>query len=291
TKPALVSSTDGVGTKLLVANLAGRHDTIGIDLVAMNVNDVLTSGARPLFFLDYISAGDLASVECDHLIDGIVRGCSLAGVSLVGGETAEMPGFYASGAYDLAGFCVGVCEQAEIVDGSKVRPGDVIVGLHSSGLHSNGYSLAREVLGVSTSASLRRFRGRLGRPLGEELLEPTIIYAKPVLACLKKYRVSAMAHITGGGLPGNLVRVLPAGIGAVISRSELPSLPIFELIQDLGDLEDKEMARTFNCGIGFALVVGPLVARRVATFFRRRGQPVSIIGEIVKGKRVVRYRN
>lgn len=287
--PVLLASADGVGTKLDVARLAGRHDTVGIDLVAMNVNDLLTCGARPLFFLDYISTGSLAGIDAESLVEGMAEGCRQAGTSLVGGETAEMPGFYPKGVYDLAGFCVGVAERRRLIDGSRVRAGDLIVGLHASGLHSNGFSLARKALGVATRASLKRRPAPLATSLGEELLRPTKIYVAPVLAALERFRIKAMAHITGGGLPGNLPRVLPKGLGAVIERGKLPKLPVFELIEKEGKVPRSEMDRTFNCGVGYTIVVPARQAADLCTFMRRRRFPASVVGRIVAGSRRVRY--
>lgn len=289
-RPVLLASADGVGTKLDIARLANRHDTVGIDLVAMNVNDLITSGARPLFFLDYLSTGRLAGIDAVGLVRGMAEGCRQAGASLVGGETAEMPGFYPDGAYDLAGFCVGVGERSRLIDGSRVRPGDAIVGLHSTGLHSNGFSLARKALGIDTRASLRRRPAALSGDLGQELLRPTRIYVRPVLAALERFRVKAMAHITGGGLPGNLTRTLPKGCGAVIERESLPSLPIFGLIEEAGGVARAEMDRAFNCGIGYTMVVPKRQAAELCTFLRRRRFPASIIGQVVAGTRRVAYR-
>ncbi len=287
--PVLVASADGVGTKLDIARLAGQHETVGIDLVAMNVNDLLTCGARPLFFLDYLSTGKLADIDAVALVEGMAEGCRQAGASLVGGETAEMPGFYPAGVYDLAGFSVGVAERRRLIDGRRVRAGDAVVGLHASGLHSNGFSLARKALGASTRASLKRRPAGLGRSLGEELMSPTRIYVRPVLAALDRFRIKAMAHITGGGLPGNLPRVLPKGVGAVIERDSLPKLAVLELVQTEGRVTQGEMDRTFNCGIGYTIVVPAGQAGDLCTFMRRRRVPASVIGRIVAGPRRVRY--
>ena len=287
--PVILSATDGVGTKLAVARILGKHDTIGIDLVAMNVNDLLTSGARPISFLDYLAVGRLSSVPAEAIIRGIATGCRLAGASLIGGETAEMPGFYRDGEYDLAGFAIGVAERRRLVDGSGVRPRDVLVGLRSTGLHSNGYSLARRALRATTRAALARRDGDLGETLGEALLRPTAIYVKPVLAALDRFPVSGMAHVTGGGIPGNLVRILPRGCTAVINRRALPEDPLFELIQRRGKIDRSEMDRTFNCGIGYILVVPPRQADGLAAFLRKRKVGASIIGTVERGTRGVRY--
>ncbi len=293
-EPVLMTATDGVGTKLALARLAGRHDTIGIDLVAMNVNDVLTSGARPLCFLDYLSVGRLASVDAEAVIAGIAEGCRRAGASLVGGETAEMPGFYRDGEYDLAGFTVGVVEKQAMLTGSRIRPGQVVIGLASSGLHSNGYSLARKALGLDTDkiSAARRALKRL-TDLGPDplamLLEPTTIYVKPVLAALKRFDIRGMAHITGGGIPGNLVRILPQSARAIIDRQSLPQLPLFEVIRQTGGIEQSEMDRTFNCGIGYTLVAPKNEADEICRFFRRRQIEASVIGVISKGRKGVEY--
>ncbi len=280
--PLLLTATDGVGTKLLVAKLAGRHDTIGIDLVAMCVNDILTTGGRPLCFLDYLATGSLAGIDAEAIVAGIATGCRLAGASLVGGETAEMPGMYGRGDYDLAGFAVGVVERRAMITGRGVRPGQLVVGLPSTGLHSNGYSLARAALGIG--------RRRVQRTLLEQLLTPTAIYVKPVLGALREFPVKAMAHVTGGGIPGNLVRVLPRGCAAVIERSALPRLEILERIETEGRVARAEMERTFNAGIGFLLVVSRKHGDALCEFLRRRRVRARVVGRIVAGRRGVRFR-
>ena len=289
TDPVLLASADGVGTKLEIARLADRHSTIGIDLVAMNVNDLVTAGARPLFFLDYLATGKLSAIDAEAVVGGIVEGCRMAAMSLVGGETAELPGAYPDGEYDLAGFCVGVAERRRIVDGRRVRAGDLIVGLESNGLHSNGFSLARRALDIKGGASLRRRAPGHTGSLADELLRPTRIYARPVLAALERFSIKAMAHITGGGLAGNLKRVLPPGTGALVHRQAMPKMAIFDAIADRGGVARREMDRTFNCGIGYVAVVGSRQAQDLCTFFRRRRFPARIIGEIKPGKRTVRY--
>ena len=281
-EPVLLTATDGVGTKLLIAKLAGRHDTIGIDLVAMCVNDILTTGGRPLCFPDYLATGSLASIDAEAVVRGIADGCRRAGASLVGGETAEMPGMYGRGDYDLAGFAAGVVERTAMVTGRGVRPGQVVVGLPATGLHSNGYSLARAALGVG--------RRRMAAGLLDELLTPTAIYVKPVLAALRSFRVKAMAHVTGGGIPGNLIRVLPAGTAAVIDRPSLPTLEILERIETDGRVPRAEMERTFNSGVGFLLVVSRRHADALCEFFRRRRLRARVVGEILGGRRAVRFR-
>jgi phosphoribosylformylglycinamidine cyclo-ligase len=288
--PVLLTATDGVGTKLALARVLGRHDTIGIDLVAMNVNDLLTAGARPLCFLDYLAVGRLSTVPAAEIITGIATGCRQAGASLVGGETAEMPGFYRDGEYDLAGFAAGIAERRKLIDGRRIRPGNVVIGLESSGLHSNGYSLARRALRADSASKLRRRSADLGETLGEALLRPTSIYVGPVLAALGRFRVHGMAHITGGGLPGNLVRVLPKGCAAEIVRDALPRLPLFDQIMREGNIERAEMDRTFNCGIGYTLVVRESDSDAVVRHFRRRKIGAVAIGVIREGRRLVRYR-
>ena len=252
--PVLVSGTDGVGTKLLVAQALGRHRTIGVDLVAMCVNDIAICGAEPLFFLDYFATGKLSVDTAADVVAGIAEGCVQAGCALLGGETAEMPGMYAPGHYDLAGFAVGVVERSKMLDGSTVRTGDVLVGLPSTGLHSNGYSLARKVLVDSGRFDLGEPVGDLMEPLGDALLTPTHIYVDE-LRTLRAHGLKAAAHITGGGIPGNLPRVLPDGVGARIDRSCWPLPPIFTLLQQEGALSDRDLLRTFNCGLGIIAVL------------------------------------
>lgn len=281
TRPLLVSGTDGVGTKLKVAFATGVHHTVGIDLVAMCVNDVLTTGARPLFFLDYLATGRLDRGVAVRVIEGVVEGCRQAGCALVGGETAEMPDFYPPGEYDLAGFAVGIVDQARLVDGSGCRPGDVLIGLASSGLHSNGFSLVRKVL-QARGADLGRVYPGLDRPLGEVLLTPTRIYVRPVLALLDRVPVKAMAHITGGGIPGNLPRVLPAGLRAVVRESSIPVPPIFPFLQ-ADDIPDGEMKAVFNLGVGFIGVVSPGDADAALSALAEAGETPFLIGRLEEG--------
>jgi phosphoribosylformylglycinamidine cyclo-ligase len=287
--PVMVSSTDGVGTKLAVAQILGRHDTIGIDLVAMNANDLVTTGARPLFFLDYFAVGSLKGIDGEAVVKGIAEGCRQSGMALVGGETAELPGFYKRGEYDLAGFCVGIVERKKMIDCSRVRPGDVVLGLESSGLHSNGYSLARRALRATTSRALARRAPELGTTLGEALLTPTLIYVKPLLSLVGRFDVRGMAHITGGGLPGNLVRALPAKTRAVIDRRAMPTLPIFEMVREHGRIARQEMDRTFNCGVGFTVILPAAQAKAASAFLKKRGVKNRAIGVIEKGARGVVY--
>ena len=272
--PVLVSSTDGVGTKLMVAELVKKHDTIGIDLVAMCVNDIVVCGAEPLFFLDYFATGKLNRDKARNIIKGIVKGCKDAGCALIGGETAELPGMYKGEDYDLAGFCVGVLEKNKIIDGSSVKVGDRIIGIFSSGLHSNGFSLARKVFRKS------ELKGKIG----ESLLRPTIIYVKTILGLLKKVNVKSIAHITGGGFYDNIPRVLPQGRAALIYK-ELWRVPeIFKLIQRRAKISDKEMFRTFNMGIGMALVVDKKDVKGAHAVIKSHGLKSRIIGEVIKGK-------
>ena len=261
--PVLVASTDGVGTKLMVCFKAGAHDTIGVDLVAMSVNDLLVSGAEPLFFLDYLAAGRLSAKKHSTVIRGIARGCREAGCALIGGESAEMPGLYSKGDYDLAGFAVGVVDKRKIVNGSKVRPGDTLIGLGSNGLHSNGYTLARKVLFERLRLTVKSTPKGFGSTLGSVLLRPTAIYAKPVLKLLKDFNIKGMSHITGGGFIENIPRAMPKGVRAVIKRGSWPVPKIFRLIESGGRVKEAEMLRTFNCGIGFVLIVKKSLAEGV----------------------------
>ena len=288
-EPVLVSSTDGVGSKLKVAFLADRHDTVGIDLVAMGVNDVLVHGAEPLFFLDYLAVGKVVPDKIETIVQGIAEGCRQAGCALVGGETAELPDFYPPGEYDLAGFCVGIAERSRIIDGSQVTPGDRLLGLASSGLHSNGYSLARKVVFELMGLKVGDLLPGLGRTVADELLTPTRIYVKPVLNLLKAVPVRAMAHITGGGLTGNLPRVLPAGSKAVIEPGSWTVPPIFTLIQESGKIAEDGMFRTFNMGIGLVLVVAREHAVHCRGLLTSLGETVWIIGEIQAGSGGVEY--
>jgi phosphoribosylformylglycinamidine cyclo-ligase len=266
--PVLVSGTDGVGTKLKLAFALERHDTVGIDLVAMSVNDVLVQGAEPLFFLDYFACGKLDVRVAATVVKGIARGCEMAGCALIGGETAEMPGMYPQGEYDLAGFCVGVVEKERIIDGRSVAPGDALLGLASSGPHSNGYSLIRRILERGTPPF--------------DPLEPTRIYVKPVLKLLETVPVKGLAHITGGGLVGNLPRVLPRNAVAKIHKAAWPRPPAFQWLQRAGGVAEDEMWRVFNCGIGMVLVLDPANVRRAAELLRALGETVYEIGAIEK---------
>jgi phosphoribosylformylglycinamidine cyclo-ligase len=283
-RPVLVAGTDGVGTKLRLAIDTGRHDTIGIDLVAMCANDVVVQGAEPLFFLDYYATGKLQLGVAEAVIRGIVEGCVQAGAALVGGETAEMPGMYHGADYDLAGFCVGVVEKDAIIDGSTVAAGDAIVGLSSSGPHSNGYSLIRKLVAVDGASASTVLEGR---NLFDRLLAPTRIYVKPLLALLKALPVHGLAHITGGGLTDNLPRALPAGLEAVLVRESWPVDPVFTWLQRTAGISAAEMYRTFNCGIGMAVIVPVAHAQATVQFLAARGESAQIIGEVRAGERGV----
>ena len=276
-EPVLVAGTDGVGTKLKLAMQLGSHDSIGVDLVAMSVNDILTQGAEPLFFLDYYACGKLDVATATEVIKGIAAGCEQAGCTLIGGETAEMPGMYPTGEYDLAGFAVGIVEKSEIIDGSTIEAGDMVLGLASSGAHSNGYSLIRKIIDVKRidlSAKLE------GRTLSESILAPTRIYVKPLLKLMKRVNVKGLAHITGGGLVGNVPRVLPQGLAARIERKSWPTPPLFQWLKQQGNIADHEMFRVFNCGIGMAIVVGAEEAAAAEKALRAAGETVWRIGRI-----------
>jgi len=279
--PVLVSSTDGVGTKLKLAFQLDRHDTVGIDLVAMCVNDIIVQGAEPLFFLDYFATGALAPEKAAEVVKGIAEGCRRAGCALIGGETAELPGFYAAGEYDLAGFTVGVADRNAIIDGSSIQVGDAVVGVASSGLHSNGYSLARKIVTERLGGDLASVHPALGKSLGEALLEPTRIYVKPVLNLLRDFTIQGMAHITGGGLLENLPRVLPRHCKARIRTDAWPKQAIFELLREAGNLEQQELYRTFNYGIGMVLVVPKTSAQEIVDRLRGFHEEAYLIGEIV----------
>jgi phosphoribosylformylglycinamidine cyclo-ligase len=286
-EPVLVSSTDGVGSKLKVAFLADRHDTVGIDLVAMGVNDVIVHGAEPLYFLDYIGVSRLDPARVEAIVRGVAEGCRQAGCALVGGETAELPDLYAPGEYDLAGFAVGVVERARIVDGAGVEPGDRVLGLASSGLHSNGYSLARRIVFDVLGLSLGVPFPETGRTVADELLTPTRIYAAAARQLLGGVAVRAMAHVTGGGLTGNLPRVLPEGCRAVLRRTAWPVPPVFQVLQRAGQVTETEMFATFNMGIGYVVVVPEPEAGAATTLLRQAGETVFALGEIVRGPRGV----
>ncbi len=288
-KPVLVSGTDGVGTKLKVAFLTGIHDTVGIDLVAMCVNDILTSGAEPLFFLDYFATGRLKPEMASEVIKGIAKGCREARCALVGGETAEMPGFYDKGEYDLSGFAVGVVDKDKIVDGSKIRKGDAIIGLTSSGVHSNGYSLVRKIFFDHKKMRVGKYMPEFGRTLGEELLKPTKIYVKAYYRLMKYIKVKGMAHITGGGISGNLPRVIPKGLGAILEDKAWPVPVVFRVIQQLGNVPEDDMKKTFNMGIGFVMVVSKEESDKALILLEKTGYKAYRIGSIEKDIEGVKY--
>ncbi|MBT8083384.1 MAG: phosphoribosylformylglycinamidine cyclo-ligase [Gammaproteobacteria bacterium] len=281
--PVLVSGTDGVGTKLMLAQQLGIHDTIGIDLVAMCVNDVLVQGAEPLFFLDYFACGKLDNDVATDVIAGVAEGCLQAGAALIGGETAEMPDMYAPGEYDLAGFTVGAVDRDSIIDGSRIRADDVIIGLASTGPHSNGYSLIRKVLERAPGAEID------GMPAAARLLAPTKIYVKPILGLLAEVAVRGLAHITGGGITENIPRVLPGGLAAEIDTASWQQGPVFEFLAAHGKVETGEMRRTFNCGVGMVVVVGADDAATTIDLLERAGERAWPMGRVVAGDRAVRY--
>ena len=285
-EPVLVSGADGVGTKLKIAFMADKHDTIGQAAVAMCVNDILVQGAEPLFFLDYLAMGRLEPAKVAEIVGGVAVGCRLAGCALLGGETAEMPGFYPDGEYDLAGFAVGVVERQKLVNGNGSQAGDSVIGLPATGLHSNGFSLARKIFFESVGWSLNSYIPELGKTLGEELLTPTKIYVRSVLNLLANITVRGMAHITGGGLPENVPRCLPPGLGVSLERQAWTVPPVFALLQRLGDVSQDEMFRTFNMGIGFVLVIAKDDTDRAMTILGEMGETPLLLGEVVKGEGV-----
>jgi phosphoribosylformylglycinamidine cyclo-ligase len=279
-KPVLVSGTDGVGTKLRLAIETGRHDTIGIDLVAMCANDVVVQGAEPLFFLDYYATGKLSIDVAESVIKGIVEGCVQAGAALIGGETAEMPGMYADGDYDLAGFCVGIVEKDQIIDGSHTRPGDVLIGLPASGPHSNGYSLIRKLLKAGKATPTTRLGSTL---LYDALLAPTRIYVKPLLALAKAVPIHGIAHITGGGLTENIPRVVPDGLEVLLSAQAWQRAEVFDWLQKTGNIASAEMYKTFNCGIGMTITVAAENVDKALKSLRENGEQPAVIGEVRRG--------
>jgi phosphoribosylformylglycinamidine cyclo-ligase len=286
-EPVLVAGCDGVGTKLKLAFATGKHSTVGIDCVAMCVNDILVQGAEPLFFLDYLAVGKLDPGQAEEVVAGVAEGCRQAGCALLGGEMAEMPGFYPPGEYDIAGFAVGLANRADIVDGSTITPGDAIIGLASTGLHSNGFSLARKVLLEQAALTLDGLLPGLGVPLADELLRPTRIYVRTVLPLLKRYGIKGMAHITGGGLPGNLPRIFPEGVQADIHEGSWSVPPIFTLIRELGPVRIEEMYRIFNMGVGFVLIAPAEQADALIADLTQQGMPAWVIGRISSGNKQV----
>jgi phosphoribosylformylglycinamidine cyclo-ligase len=284
-KPILVSSTDGVGTKLKIAFLMDRHDTVGIDLVAMCVNDIVVSGAKPLFLLDYLATSKLDTEKSMKVVSGIVKGCIEAECSLIGGETAEMPGFYKKGEYDLAGFAVGIVEDSQLIDGSGVTVGDKLIGIASSGLHSNGYSLVRKVILDQHKMDLEKRVEEIGELLGEELLRPTRIYVKTILNLTRDFSIGGIAHITGGGITGNLPRIIPKGCKAIVHRGAWDIPPIFSFVKEKGKISEEEMLRTFNNGIGVILIVRPKEVEDILGRVRSLSEKAFIIGEVGKTER------
>ena len=279
-RPVLVSGTDGVGTKLKLAFLLDKHDTVGIDCVAMCVNDIICCGAKPLFFLDYIACGKNIPERIADIVKGVCDGCVQAGAALIGGETAEMPGFYPVDEYDLAGYCTGVVDKAKIIDNGAMRPGDVVIALPSSGVHSNGFSLVRKVLDVENSDITSPVESLGGKSVGEALLAPTKIYVKPVLALLEKVKVKGISHITGGGFYENIPRSIPEGLGAKIERSAVRVLPIFDLIAKAGNISEHDMFNTFNMGVGMSIVVAPEDAELALSVLKEQGEDAYVIGKI-----------
>jgi len=282
-KPVLVSGTDGVGTKLKIAFLMDKHDTVGIDCVAMCANDVICCGAKPLYFLDYLAMGKNIPERVEQIVAGVAEGCVQAGCALIGGETAEMPGFYPADEYDLAGFCTGIVDKARIIDNAGTKPGDAIIALPSSGVHSNGFSLIRKVLRVNEK-NLRMHVDELGGALGETLLTPTKIYVKAILELLFSTQVKGISHMTGGGFYENIPRMLSRGLSARIDEAALRTPPIFEVLMRTGDIPKRDMYNTFNMGVGMAVVVAPEYAGRAIEILRRCGEEAYVMGEVVKGE-------
>lgn len=286
--PVLVSGTDGVGTKLKIAFMADRHDTVGIDLVAMCVNDIVVQGAEPLFFLDYLATGKLLPEKAADIVKGIAEGCRQAGCALIGGETAEMPGFYSDGEYDIAGFAVGVVERDEIIDGSRIAVGNRLIGIASSGLHSNGYSLARKLVFERMGLGIDSLLPGTGTTVADALLTPTKIYIRSILNLLKDFNINGIAHITGGGLLENVPRVLPKGCRAAIDTAAWQRPVLFDVLQEAGNVERSEMYRTFNMGIGMTVVVRPADSGATLRHFHRCGIDARVIGDVRRGKNGVR---
>ena len=283
-KPVLVSGTDGVGTKLKLAFLMDKHDTVGIDCVAMCVNDIICCGAKPLFFLDYIACGKNVPERIAQIVAGVAEGCVQSGAALIGGETAEMPGFYPADEYDLAGFSVGVVDKKAIIDNSSMTKGDVVIALPSSGVHSNGFSLVRKVFDVENKDIKTPLESLGGKSIGETLLTPTKIYVKPMLALFKAVTVKGVSHITGGGFYENIPRSIPDGLGAVIDRSAVRILPIFELIQKTGSIPERDMFNTFNMGVGMSVVVSEQEADKALAILRANGQDAYVIGHVAESQ-------
>ncbi len=288
-EPVLVSGTDGVGTKLKIAFAIDKHDTIGIDAVAMCVNDIVVQGAEPLFFLDYLACDKVVPEKIESIVKGIADGCAESGCSLIGGETAEMPGMYTKGEYDIAGFTVGIVDKKKIIDGSTVRPGDAVIGLASSGVHSNGFSLVRKLLLEEKGHALTDSIDELGGVLGDVLLEPTKLYVKPVLGILDEVEIKGAAHITGGGFLENIPRTLPDGVNVNIQYGSWPILPIFSLMQREGNISNNDMFRTFNMGIGMVIIVAQEEADKALAIARSHGHEAYRIGEVTEGDKIVTF--
>ena len=286
-EPVLVSGTDGVGTKLKIAFMMDKHDTIGEDCVAMCVNDILCQGAKPLFFLDYVATGKLIPDKMAKVVEGIANGCIKGGCALIGGETAEMPGFYNEDEYDLAGFSVGIVDKEKIIDGSKVEEGDIILGLPSSGIHSNGYSLVRKIVFEKENMDVDKFIPELETTIGEELLKPTRIYIKAVLPLIEKFSIKGIVHITGGGFYENIPRIVPEGLTAVIDTQKIDTPEIFNLLAKWGNINIKEMYSTFNMGIGMVLIVSKDEVDEISSQLKEQGEEFVLLGEIKKGKEKV----
>lgn len=282
-EPVLVSGTDGVGTKLKIAFLMDKHDTVGIDCVAMCVNDIVCSGAEPLFFLDYVALGKNRPEKVAEIVKGVSEGCIMSGCSLVGGETAEMPGFYPEDEYDIAGFAVGIVDRSKIIDGKTIKEGDKLIGIASSGLHSNGYSLVRKLLNPNEQKLKERVES-LGTTLGEELLKPTRIYVKLVLDLIGKFQVKGISHITGGGFIENIPRMVPDGLRVRISKGTWPVLPVFELLQRIGDIKERDIFNTFNMGIGLVIAVDKDIAEEAVGYLNSENKQAYIIGEVISGE-------
>ena len=286
-KPVLVSGTDGVGTKLKIAFIMDKHDTIGIDCVAMCVNDVICAGAKPLFFLDYIACGKNVPERIADIVKGVAEGCVQAGAALIGGETAEMPGFYPVDEYDLAGYCTGVVDKSKIIDNKQMKEGDVIIALPSTGVHSNGFSLVRKVFDVENADIKKPLAELGGKSVGEALLTPTKIYVKPILALLEQVKVKGISHITGGGFYENIPRSIPDGLGAKVDKSAVRILPIFDLIAKVGGISERDMFNTFNMGVGMCVITSPEDAEKALEILKANGEDAYVIGEVIKSEEKV----
>ena len=280
-EPVLLSSTDGVGTKLKLAQMMDKHDTVGIDLVAMCVNDLICQGAKPLFFLDYIATGKLVAEQVEQIVSGIVKGCKMAGCALIGGETAEMPGMYSEDDYDLAGFSVGIADKEKIISGKNVKSGDVLIGIASSGVHSNGFSFVRKIFLDKYGYKLDQYIDELGMTLGEALLIPTKIYVKLVLDLIEKYELKAIAHITGGGVIENITRVIPKGLGIDINKNSWEKPAIFKMIESFNAIDERELHKSFNMGIGLVLIVNKENSKEIVDYINTTDDKAYIIGEVV----------